>query len=117
MASVYKRVRPRPGKPDLITWEVRWRDPAGKQCKRAHKKKSDADRHRAEVESSLHTSSYVDPSAGRTTVGEYAEVWLGRQVQLAPSTRDRYAAIIRTHIPPTFGTVPLARLERSAVAA
>lgn len=115
MASVYKRVRPRPGKTDLITWEARWRDPDGRQRKRTFTKKSDAERYLTSIESSLLTGGYVDPSAGRTTVGEYATVWLGRQVQLAPSTRERYGAIIRTHIAPRFGRVPLARLERSAV--
>lgn len=57
-------------------------------------KRLDADRYATCIESSLLTGSYVDPSAGRTTIGAYAEVWLGRQVQLAPSTCDRYAAII-----------------------
>lgn len=84
MASVYKRVRPRPGKRDLITWETRWREPDGRQRKRAFTKRLDADRYATCIESSLLTGSYVDPSAGRTTIGAYAEVWLGRQVQLAP---------------------------------
>ncbi len=117
MASVYKRVRPRPGKPSLITWEARWREPDGRQRKRTFTKKSDADRYATSIESRLLTGSYVDHTAGRTTVGQYAEVWLGRQVQLAASTRNRYAAIIRTHVTPKLGAVPLSRLERSAVAA
>lgn len=53
----------------------------------------------------------------KTTIAEYANVWLARQVQLQPSTRSRYAAIIRTHVVPAFGSIPLTKIERSAVAA
>ncbi|MGI8701206.1 MAG: hypothetical protein ACR2JU_08375 [Nocardioidaceae bacterium] len=34
-----------------------------------------------------------------------------------PSTRSRYAALMRCHIMPAFGPTPLAKIERSAVAA
>jgi integrase len=112
VGSVEKHVRN-----GRTTYQVRWRDPAGRQRKRSFRRKSDADRFLTSVESSKLAGSYVDPGAGRTTVGDYAATWLGRQVQLRPSTRDRYQAIIRVHLVPTFGTVPLSRLERSAVAA
>src|SRR4051794_27940503 len=112
MANVEKRVRD-----GRTTFVVRWRDPAGRQRKRSFGKKSDADRFRTSIESSIHSGAYVDPAAGRLTVAEYATTWLDRQVQLKPSTRARYGEIVRVHILPTFGTVPLARLERSAVMA
>ena len=99
------------------SYQVRWRDPAGKQKKRSFRRKLDADRFLTSVESAKLAGAYVDPGAGRTTVGDYATAWLERQVQLRPSTRDRYQTILRVHLVPTFGNMPLARLERSAVAA
>jgi integrase len=98
-------------------YQTRWRDPEGRQRKRSFTRKADADRHRAIVEAELLRGTYVDPAAGKVTVGEYAAVWLARQPQLQPSTRARYADIIRVHIDPALGRVPLARLERSTVAA
>ncbi len=51
------------------------------------------------------------------TLGEYAQLWLARQVHLKPSTRSRYTALVGHHIVPAFGLTPLARIERSDVAA
>jgi integrase len=98
------------------SYQARWRDPAGRQRKRSFPRKIDADRFLTSVEASKFSGVYVDPGAGRTTVGDYAATWLERQVQLRPSTRDRYQAIVRVHVVPAFGRLPLSRLERSAVA-
>ena len=59
----------------------------------------------------------MHPKAGQATVGEYAAIWLTRQVHLKASTRSRYSAIVRVHIEQEFGTTPLAKLDRSAVSA
>ena len=112
MASVKKRVRD--GK---TTFVVRWRDPAGQQHKRSFVRRSDAERHLTSVSHNLLTGGYVDPAAGRLTVGEYAGTWLARQVHLKPSTRATYAVLLRRHVLTTFGDLPLARVERSAVVA
>ena len=58
--------------------------------------------------------TYVDPAAGQITLGEYAQTWLTRQVHLKPSTRSRYRTIVRVHIEPAFGAVPLATIEHSS---
>ena len=65
----------------------------------------------------VETGTYVDPNAGKSTLSEYAPVWLTRQVHLKPSTRSRYTALVRHHIVPAFGATPLAKIERSAIAA
>lgn len=89
----------------------------GTQNKASFARKADAERHLTSIEHAKATGAYVDPAAGRLAVGKYALVWLARQVQLRPSTADRYASIVRCHIVPTFGAIPLARVERSAVTA
>ncbi len=63
------------------------------------------------------TGTYVDPKAGQTLVGEYAQTWLTRQVHLKPSTRSRYRTIVQLHIEPAFGAMQLSQLEHGAVAA
>jgi len=50
------------------------------------------------------------------TLGEYAERWLAtRSTGLRPLTAKRYSDVIRRHVIPTLGRVPLARLEIAQV--
>ncbi len=50
------------------------------------------------------------------TVGEYAERWLAtRAAGLRPATAKRYAELIRQHVVPALGRVPLSRLEITRV--
>ncbi|MHB8555048.1 MAG: tyrosine-type recombinase/integrase, partial [Candidatus Dormibacteria bacterium] len=50
------------------------------------------------------------------TVGEYAERWLTtRSAGLRPGTAKRYGELIRQHVIPALGRVPLARLEIAQV--
>jgi integrase len=111
MTSIEKRTRDK-----KISWLARWRDPDGRQRKRTFSRKVDAERFLTSISSSMLVGNYVDPAAGRETVGAYARTWLDRQVQLKPSTRAWYATIIQAHIEPTFGATPLSRMERSTVA-
>src|SRR3954452_7820474 len=98
-------------------WRPRCRDPAGWGHARHFDRKGELIRWLDSVTAAIETGTYVDPKAGNCALGEYAQTWLSRQVQLKPSTRSRYTAIVGKHIVPAFGSVPLAKLERSAVAA
>ncbi len=110
MASVEKRIRD-----GSTTWLARWRDPDGKQRKRSFPRRTDADRFLKGVEADKLRGTYVDPTAGRVTVGEWAEKWLDAQVQLKPSTRARYAGLLRVQVLPTWQRVPLAAVSHADV--
>jgi integrase len=113
MASVCKRVRPRPGKPDQVTWEARWRDLSGAQRKKSFARKVDADRYATSIEHSMLTGAYVDPAAGRTTLTNFAEQrWLPSLVHVRPNTLDLYRAHLRNHVLPALGGRPLGSLRR-----
>jgi integrase len=109
MASISKRPNGQ--------WRPRYRDAAGREHARHFDRKVNATRWLDSVTAAMETGTYVDPQSGSCTLGEYAQTWLARQVQLKPSTRSRYTAIVRKHVIPVFGPVPLAKLERSAVTA
>ena len=98
-------------------WRARYRDAAGKEHARHFDRRIDGLKWLDSVTTAVETGTYVDPKAGRMTVGDYADEWIARQVHLKPSTRSRYRDIIRLHIKPRFGTTPLVRLERSDVTA
>jgi integrase len=96
-------------------WKARWRDPGGKEVSLMFSRKADAERHLVAVESSKHRGAYVDPQRARVKVGEWAVDWLAAQADLAPKTRERYDGIIRRHIQPRWGTVPLASVTHAGV--
>ena len=110
MASIEKRTRN-----GQVRWYMRYRDPAGAQRTKTFDRKVDAERFLTTVESAKLTGSYIDPAASRLTVGIWAQRWLDGQTHLKPSTRERYAGILREHIDPRWGTTKLADISHSAV--
>src|SRR6188472_1720289 len=90
MASIEKRTRN-----GQVRWYMRYRDPAGVQRNKTFDRKVDAERFLTTVESAKLTGSYIDPAASRLTVGMWAQRWLEGQTHLKPSTRERYAGILR----------------------
>jgi integrase len=110
MASVEKRTRN--GRP---RWYVRYRDPAGEQRTKTFDRRVDAERYLTGVESSKLSGSYIDPARSRVTVGEWADRWLAGQAHLKPTTRERYAGIVRKHIRPRWGTTRLADVTHAEV--
>lgn len=63
----------------------------------------------ATVEVAVGRGEWLDPSLGKVTVKEWAEQWLAVQVQLKPSTRERYALSIRRFVNPAWGPRPSVR--------
>ena len=112
MASIEKRQRD--GK---LRWYARYRDPAGQQRTKTFNRKVDAERFLVTVEGSKLAGSYIDPTAAQLTVGVWAERWLDGQTHLKPSTRERYAGILREYIDPRWGTTKLADVGHGSIQA
>ena len=112
MASIHKRQQG-----DRVSWRVHHRTD-GVQRNRTFAKRSDAERFVAELESRSHASS-ADRSraAAAVTVGEWADIWLAGQAHLKPSTLERYAGVVRTHVVPAWGTVRLDQVTHAGVQA
>jgi len=73
--------------------------------------KKDAERRLAELLVSIEQGSYIKPK--RLSLGEYLRQWLDNYVQLNCSARTKasYEMIIRCHIIPELGMIPLSQLE------
>lgn len=112
MASIEKRTRD-----SKTSWSARWRDPAGRQRKRSFARKTDAEHFLTGVEHSQLGGSYIDPAAGRLTVGQWSTRWLASQSHLKPSTRARYEGIVARHVVARWGDVPLSGVSHADVAA
>jgi hypothetical protein len=69
------------------------------------------------VTTAVGIGTYVDPGRARATVGELAPVWLAGKINLKPTSRVRYADVLRTHALPRWGDVPLVRVTPSDIQA
>lgn len=96
---------------------VRYRKPDGKQTdKRGFTTKRDASLYAATVETKKAEGTYIDPTAGRVTIGELGEAWLARQTHLKTSSRTVVKGAWHTHVEPTWGGVPVSAVTRTDVA-
>jgi integrase len=98
-------------------WRVRWIDPeTGRKREQLFEKQSDAERHDVNVRADIARGQYIDPRAGRVTLGEHAARWEANQV-----TGESQARIIdnalRLHILPELESRPLSAIRRSDVQA
>ena len=73
--------------------------------------KKDAEKRLNEILNQLDNGTFMRPS--KTTLGEYLEKWLSDYVcsNLGPRTAEGYESIVRCHLIPTLGNIPLTRLK------
>ncbi|HEX7123338.1 MAG TPA: site-specific integrase [Gemmatimonadaceae bacterium] len=64
---------------------------------------------RLETLQRLRAGTYSEPS--KVPLGEYLTRWLASRQDLAPSSRKRYEGVLRLHIIPNLGHVPLGELR------
>jgi hypothetical protein len=50
-------------------------------------------------------------------VGELADVWLAGKINLKPTSRARYADVLKTHVLPRWGNVALIQVTHGDVQA
>ncbi len=72
--------------------------------------KKDADTKLAEILHQKDTGTFIKPA--KTTVGEYLELWLtDHKLHLSPRGFERYRDIVKQHLVPDFGNLPLDHLK------
>ncbi|MEP7021870.1 MAG: tyrosine-type recombinase/integrase [Pseudonocardiales bacterium] len=112
MASIEKRVRN-----GRSRWYIRYRDPSGNQRTKTFDRRIDGERYLITVESAKLAGSYTDPRRAAVTIGEFANKWQAGQAHLKPSTRERYAGLLRTHVAPRWSSVRLSDVGHADVQA
>jgi integrase len=98
-----------------LSWDVRWRDPAGQQRKKAFHRRADAERFLATITADVIRGDYVNPN-DPTTFREYAEGWREAQVH-RPTTRAHVETNLRRHAYPRFGDRRLSTIRPSEIQA
>lgn len=95
-------------------YDVRYRDPAGRQRKKTFLKKGDAARFASMVEADKYRSSYIDPDAGRISFRSYADLWLKSQ-KFEATTREGVELRLRLHIYPVLGDLRLDEITPTVI--
>ena len=96
-------------------WRVRWIDPENGQTRtELFGRRADAERHDANMHADISRGQYVDPRAGKLTVAAYAEQWRWTLLHRG-STAQRVERVIRRHIVPVLGALPLSQVRSSHV--
>ncbi|MEU7172813.1 tyrosine-type recombinase/integrase [Micromonospora tulbaghiae] len=67
------------------------------------------------MKTALARGEWVDPAFSRVTVGDWAARWFANQVQLKPSTRQRYGSLLRRQVLPVWERVPLSAVTHADV--
>ena len=96
-------------------YEARYRDPHGRQRGKTFRRRSDAARFLAAVETDKQRGVWKDPRSGRVRFADFAAGWLETTVHLKPSTRVSYEMLLRRHVLPYFGPLHLSSIERMQV--
>lgn len=103
---------------DGIRYRVRYRTPENKQTsKRGFKTKKEASLFVAKIEVDMAAGEYVNPAAGRATVGELSKVWLMTKRSLKPSAYKPLEIALKVYVLPRWGDVPVGKVKPSAVEA
>jgi integrase len=98
-------------------YQVRYRGPDGKQRAQTFDMKRDANRFAATVEVDKATGTWVAPEDGLTLLRDWAKDWEATLVGVRATTRERDVSMLRNHVLPRFGDLPLAKIEHLAVVA
>src|SRR5690349_9377380 len=74
----------------------------------------DANNYAQDMESDQRKGAWLDPTAGRLTVNEFATDWLDA-LDVDPRTEENYRGTLRNHIEPRWGATALADISNLKV--
>lgn len=89
-------------------YQARYGDATGREHAQRFDLKKDAQAWLDGVTSAVHTGTYVDPKAGRSTVGALAPVWLQVKAgRVKPKTYVGYVSLLEVQVLPRWRDVPV----------
>ena len=96
-------------------YEVRLRGPDGRERSRSFRTLRDAERYEREQRRSLDRGDWIDPRNATVTFDTYAHRWLRQRTDLRPRTVELYESLLRRHLVPEFGSLPVGKITPSIV--
>lgn len=96
-------------------YDATYRGPDLKKHSQTFERLGDADRWLRDHRSRVDQGVWTDPSAGKIRLRAFVEKWQGGTAHLSAHTRRRYRSLLRTHILPALGDLPINRISRADV--
>ena len=97
-------------------YRVRYRDPGRRtKAKAGFRTRRDAEAFLAEMSVAVSHGDYIDPAAGRRTVGALGPQWLGSLNHLKPSSFAPLEAAWPVYVAPRWATTEIGRIRPSEV--
>jgi integrase len=94
-------------------YQVRYRAPDGQL--RSHPvtfaRKAEADRALTLIEAEITQGRWTDPDRAKIGLVDYAEVWIDQRPGLRSRTIEIYRGLLRRHVAPHLGNVPLGKID------
>jgi integrase len=97
-------------------YQIRYPGPDGRirTGPETYERKSDAERALVIIEGQMASGSWTDPERGRIKLGDYASLWIAER-GLRPRTMDLYRWLLKKHIAPYLGGVPVGKMSARLV--
>lgn len=95
-------------------WQIRYRTRDGVRVAwpETYARRADAVRVLAELErQSQVAGNWLDVAGSKVLFAAYADEWINQHPRLVPRTADVYRSLIRRHLAPTLGQIPLGQLD------
>jgi integrase len=98
-------------------FQIRYPGPDGRTRTgtETYERKSDADKALVIVEGQMISGEWTDPERGKIKLGDYAETWIAERPGLRPRTIDLYRWLLKKHIAPYLGGVPVGKMSARLV--
>ncbi|MDQ2873694.1 MAG: site-specific integrase [Actinomycetota bacterium] len=78
-------------------------------------RKGDADRALSLIEAQIMQGEWTDPERAKIKLGDYAATWIAERSGLRPRSADQYRWLLRKHVAPHLGGVPIGQLSTSMI--
>ncbi len=98
-------------------FQIRYPGPDGRMRtgSETYERKGDAERALVLIEAQITAGEWADPERGRVKLADYASAWITQRPKLRPRTVDLYRWLLRKHIAPYLGGVPLGKLSTAMI--
>ena len=98
-------------------YQIRYPGPDGRirTGPETYERKGEADKALVLIEAQLSSGNWTDPDRGKVKLSAYASKWITERPGLRVRTMDLYRWLLRKHIEPYLGGVPIARLSPQMV--
>jgi integrase len=97
--------------------QIRYPGPDGRMRtgQETYERSSDAGKALVLIEAQMAMGKWTDPERVKVKLADYAETWIAQRPNLRPRTVDLYRWLLKKHIAPHLGGVPIGKLSTAMI--